>query len=858
MAFMVRAQERKKAALVDRLFRRLEHRDSDSDEEEDDEHGMSHFDRARGARRLHKQQQQQQPAQQQDEESMVVGQPVASRVKLAKEEMAAAWNHTIAPPPSLSAVVAASAAARVLAQRQQQRRPALPPVAASAASAPAPAGEAAENTSAASNDPPLAADPAIPPPPPAAPQDSAVALTPWTEDGVVVTDDARSRAEQRRGPKRPSRGSARTAAMRPSSARPSSASSASSNGSAGLQPQPPREKRHRGSQRRVKSARTARQQKKASEQKHNHPRVPLRSRPGNSSARAQPAAASMRQRSTQQAVKSRKKSARQKPAAGPGGRIDTGRKGEDLGKRMELRRLQQIWKRVDSDGSGTLDHDEVKAIFREMGKNLSQREFMRAIDQIDADGSGEVDFKEFAAYWDRTMTAAGVVVPSTFKFQNLCVRAVLKAEAEGGRGEHHWIADDIANILFSPLGEGSTSVNTRRPGELIGEQAKLLQDLWTAFDTDGSGTLEQDEVQNVIEAAMERKLTERELKLAFEAMDEDASGAIDFHEFTRWWLNQGDEVKNRVMMKAFEETMASLGSEDVSRVVIDTAAGPEQVRLVSPRGLFRLVIRSKSGHCREFHEWVQTLVTTTRKERGQRRKCVFNEPDVAALTKVFVMRNTLVTTKNKDGWLYHKSEAVGVKASDVGTMGCEVKIFTMPSLLPHKPNLLCTKGYTIIDGITPSEIDRRLWDPESLRHWSLLAGDSLEILKTMDDGDARVTRSFYDFKFPFLPSPIPTTELVLAHTRRIDTDGVIVHAAASGAYDGIIKPRGKKSAVSGEVYCAGLIIAPARKGTASKLTVIACIQPGPGPQIPVAAQRLYNDFFISDQVERIYKYLRSD
>ena len=71
------------------------------------------------------------------------------------------------------------------------------------------------------------------------------------------------------------------------------------------------------------------------------------------------------------------------------------------------------------------------------------------------------------------------------------------------------------------------------------------------------------------------------------------------------------------MMKAFEETMASLGKEDISRVVIDTAEGPDLVRLVSPRVLFLLVIRSKSGHCREFHEWVQTLSAATRKERGK-------------------------------------------------------------------------------------------------------------------------------------------------------------------------------------------------------------------------------------------------
>eukprot|EP01043_Picozoa_sp_COSAG02_P037616 COSAG02_NODE_2837_length_7921_cov_9.013552_2_plen_816_part_00 len=717
----VRNQEKKTAALVDKLFRRLEHRDSDSDDEDDD--GLhTHYDRARGARSLYQQhkqqllQQQQQQQQQTDgaqqdewEESMVVpkDKAVASRMQLAREEMAAAWQHTVAPPPTLSALVTASAGARTLAQRQIQSRVVLPPMPVATQAAKLEDCDARPNSASA----------------PGSNEHDAM-LTPWTQNGAVVKTTMQLDDEsQQRGPKRAAQNSARLAFARPASARPSSASSAGSAGSADVQPQPPREKRHRATQRRVMSARPALQRPESHNRKET--RQPLKPRSRNGTRPAPPA-----YRKQQQKIPKTK--VRQQLTAG--GRIDTGRKGEDLGKKMELKRLQRVWKRVDADGSGTLDHDEVRAIFVEMGKTLSNREFLRAMDQIDADGSGEVDFKEFVDYWDRTMTAAGVVVPSTFKFRNLCVRAVLKAEAEGGRGEHHWIADDIENILFSLDNQGGK----RKPGELFGEQAKLLQDLWTAFDADGNGTLEQDEVQKVIEAAMERTLTDKELKIAFEAMDDDGSGGIDFHEFTRWWVNQGDDVKNRVMRKAFEETMASLGSEDISRVVIDTAEGPELVRLVSPRGLFRLVIRSKSGHCREFHEWVQTLSVATRKERGQRRKCVFHEPDAMDLTKDFVMKNILVTTKNKDGWLFHKSEAVGVKSSDVRSQGCEVKVFTMPSPLPHKPNMLCVKGYTVIDGVTPAEVDRRLWEPSTLTQWNLLAGD-LRIVKTIDGGDARIT-----------------------------------------------------------------------------------------------------------------------
>jgi hypothetical protein len=57
-------------------------------------------------------------------------------------------------------------------------------------------------------------------------------------------------------------------------------------------------------------------------------------------------------------------------------------------------------------------------------------------------------------------------------------------------------------------------------------------------------------------------------------------------------------VQRRVQGKAFENVMESLHGGEVSRVIINTATGPEQVRLVAPKGLFRLVMRSKSGNAK--------------------------------------------------------------------------------------------------------------------------------------------------------------------------------------------------------------------------------------------------------------------
>ena len=66
-------------------------------------------------------------------------------------------------------------------------------------------------------------------------------------------------------------------------------------------------------------------------------------------------------------------------------------------------------------------------------------------------------------------------------------------------------------------------------------------------------------------------------------------------------------------------------------------------RRARPHGLIAVV-----DHGQAFYEWAEKLVVETRVDRGARRRAVFSLPTVAQLSKDYTLRNTLVTTKNKD------------------------------------------------------------------------------------------------------------------------------------------------------------------------------------------------------------------
>ena len=68
--------------------------------------------------------------------------------------------------------------------------------------------------------------------------------------------------------------------------------------------------------------------------------------------------------------------------------------------------LADLFNKIDTDGSGFLDREEIAQLSVELGKPLTEAELDKAMLSMDADGSGEVDLEEFVG-WFEAMKAAG-------------------------------------------------------------------------------------------------------------------------------------------------------------------------------------------------------------------------------------------------------------------------------------------------------------------------------------------------------------------------------------------------------------------------------------------------------------------
>uniref|UniRef100_A0A2P2N0X7 non-specific serine/threonine protein kinase n=1 Tax=Rhizophora mucronata TaxID=61149 RepID=A0A2P2N0X7_RHIMU len=61
----------------------------------------------------------------------------------------------------------------------------------------------------------------------------------------------------------------------------------------------------------------------------------------------------------------------------------------------EIKGLRQLFKNIDTDGSGTITYDELKAGLSRLGSKLTEAEIKQLMDAADVDKNGTIDYDEF-------------------------------------------------------------------------------------------------------------------------------------------------------------------------------------------------------------------------------------------------------------------------------------------------------------------------------------------------------------------------------------------------------------------------------------------------------------------------------
>ena len=126
-----------------------------------------------------------------------------------------------------------------------------------------------------------------------------------------------------------------------------------------------------------------------------------------------------------------------------------------------------------------------------------------------------------------------------------------------------------------------------QPGRTLDlAERKWLQEKWHSLDTSGDGMLDFQETK-VMLRDIKNRMTEQEIAAAFQEMDADGCGAVDFDEFYLWFANQDAEqfahLMSRGALRQFVRSVLVLGVSIVLPILLITVLlGPDPV--VSCRG----------------------------------------------------------------------------------------------------------------------------------------------------------------------------------------------------------------------------------------------------------------------------------
>lgn len=157
--------------------------------------------------------------------------------------------------------------------------------------------------------------------------------------------------------------------------------------------------------------------------------------------------------------------------------------------KVQLQRINDIFKAFDADSSGAIDRDKVVELgSRLFGQQLTPAQVDMVLMQMDPDGDGQISRDEFTSWY-------------------------ISANAQG---------------FLEQLRAVEREAQTAR-----------LRDLFDAADGDGSNEIDGLEAEQLLVSLFGTALSDLEQRRALRTMDPGGDGQISFEELEKWYFGAG-------------------------------------------------------------------------------------------------------------------------------------------------------------------------------------------------------------------------------------------------------------------------------------------------------------------------------
>ncbi|GMH57144.1 hypothetical protein TrST_g13314 [Triparma strigata] len=211
--------------------------------------------------------------------------------------------------------------------------------------------------------------------------------------------------------------------------------------------------------------------------------------------------------------------------------------------------LKDAFDHFDRDGSGSVNHDELKSVVKEIcGGELTSKEIQCVIELFDPNNDGEIAYDEFAySFYNRR----GVTKDNVDLNLVRVVENIKRREQEEGQREEGEMAMMQA-MEASKRHKNPPIVMTKELIKLASHvmdqvrqrTAKMsLKEAFNHFDTDNSGSISHDELTVAIREVSGKKLRAAENDAIIAMFDPNNDGSVAYDEFCWTFYNRREAVR---------------------------------------------------------------------------------------------------------------------------------------------------------------------------------------------------------------------------------------------------------------------------------------------------------------------------